>query len=315
MDANHRQVAILIAAYNAGLTLDRAIKSALAQPEAAEVCVVDDGSIDDTAARAQAWADADGRVIVIRQPRNAGPASARNAGIAATSAPWIGVLDADDYLLSGRLAALLAVAAEADFIADTLIRVKDRELPLGVSTPLSPIKIDLETFLLGDLGRSRDQLNFGFLKPLMRRSFLRDKGLRYNEDMRLGEDFDLYARALAHGARFLLGGPAGYVSVEREGSLSKAHGSTELAAHRDNHRDISAIRQLSRGEARALRQHWDFVDRRLQWSRFAEASKAGDVRRALSAFRSPQASLFVAQCALREIWRRGMALAGRLRGA
>lgn len=311
MSAPSRDIAIIIAAYNAEATLDRAVRSALDQPEAAEVCIVDDCSTDTTRARAEAWTERDGRVVVLRQACNAGPAAARNAAIAATSAPWLAVLDADDYMTPGRFTAMLAHAGDADFVADALIRVAEGAALAPPTLPFAPQRIDLEAFLMGDLGLSNGQLNFGFLKPLMRRTFLQTHGLAYNQGMRLGEDFDLYARALAHGARFLLGGPAGYVSIERLGSLSKAHGSAELFVHRDGHKDISAIRPLSIGESRALRRHWDFVDRRLQWSRFAEAAKTRDIPTALSALQSPQAALHIARCLIQELWRRGTAFAGR----
>ena len=41
------QIAVVIAAYNAEATLDRAVASALAQPETAEICIVDDCSTDE----------------------------------------------------------------------------------------------------------------------------------------------------------------------------------------------------------------------------------------------------------------------------
>src|SRR5688572_8809285 len=110
--------AILIAAYNAEATLDRAIRSALDQPEVVEVCVIDDASRDGTLALARAWAARDSRVIALSSSVNAGPAAARNAGLAATTAPWVGILDADDYFLPGRIAAMLDHADDADFIAD-----------------------------------------------------------------------------------------------------------------------------------------------------------------------------------------------------
>ncbi len=87
------QIAVIIAAYNAAATLERAVRSALAQPETAEVCVVDDASTDEMPAIAQRLASMDARVHVLRQPRNAGPAAARNAALAATDAPWIAILD------------------------------------------------------------------------------------------------------------------------------------------------------------------------------------------------------------------------------
>jgi succinoglycan biosynthesis protein ExoU len=46
--AQAAQAAIVIAAYNAEATIARAIRSALAQPEVGEVCVVDDASTDAT---------------------------------------------------------------------------------------------------------------------------------------------------------------------------------------------------------------------------------------------------------------------------
>ena len=115
-------VAILIAAYNAEATLARAIASALAQPEVAEVFVIDDASQDKTVEIAAAAARADARVRVLTQTANAGPAAARNLGLAHARADWIGVLDADDYFQPGRIGRLLAFAGGADFIADALLR-------------------------------------------------------------------------------------------------------------------------------------------------------------------------------------------------
>ena len=63
--------AILIAAYNAGATLPRAIASALAEPEVSQVVVIDDASEDETLAHAEAAAAADPRVTVVTQKLNA----------------------------------------------------------------------------------------------------------------------------------------------------------------------------------------------------------------------------------------------------
>jgi succinoglycan biosynthesis protein ExoU len=217
------QTAVLIAAYNASATLDRAVASALAQPETVEVCIVDDGSSDDTQAQARAWAARDTRVTVLSQA-NAGPGAARNAALAATRSPWVAILDADDYWLPGRLASLFNHAERADFIADSLIRVRE-----GTAVPSPPpadpasAPLSLEAFLLGNLGALKGPLDLGYLKPLMRRTFLDAHALRYRPELRLGEDYEMYARALALGARFLITPPAGYVSIERAGSLSKHH--------------------------------------------------------------------------------------------
>ncbi len=300
--------AVVIAACNAGSTISRAIASALVQPETAEVCIVDDGSQDDTRAEAEAWAARDARVIVLSQA-NAGPAAARNAAIAATRSPWIALLDADDYWLPGRLTALHGQAKNADCVADALIRVADGAEPTAVpiGTSCQQQCLTLEDFLLGNLGKRDGPLDLGYLKPLMRRAFLDTHGLRYRSELRLGEDFDLYARALTLGARFLLTSPAGYVSVERANSLSKNHGEVDLQQLRDCGAGFAVLRPLTRSEQRALRRHYTSVDCRLQWLRLIHAVKAKDVPAALSAFRSPSVAVYLATRLCEQLWVRSTA--------
>jgi len=66
-----------------------------AEPEVRHVIVVDDGSSDDTAARAAQCGAKKGRVIVEQLPSNLGPAAARNVALKISTAPWVAVLDGD----------------------------------------------------------------------------------------------------------------------------------------------------------------------------------------------------------------------------
>ena len=61
---------------------------------------------------------------------------------------------------------------------------------------------------------------FGFLQPLIRRDFLLEHGLRYAEDIMVGEDFLLYFESIALGGRFHLTPVAHYVQRIRSGSHS-----------------------------------------------------------------------------------------------
>lgn len=302
--------AIIIAAYNASETLDRAIASALAQPETAEVCVVDDGSTDATLTLAQGWARRDGRVMALSQA-NAGPAAARNTAIAATKAPWIAILDADDFLLPGRLAALHAHAGNADFVADALTRTPEGAPAPERANGFGPgAALTFEHFVLGNLGALKGPLDLGFLKPLMRRSFIAQHGMVYRTELRLGEDYEFYARALALRARFVIGDEAGYVSVERPGSLSKEHSPEDLHRLRDCDQSLAALDNLSQAEQRALRRHWGSVDCRLQWRLLIDAVKRRDAGAALATFHTPQAALYLAARLGEQVWVRGRALAG-----
>ncbi len=300
-----RDTAVIIAAYNAAETLERAIASALAQPDTAEVCVVDDGSRDGTLALAQAWAGRDARVIALSQA-NAGPGAARNAAIAATSSPWIAILDADDFLLPGRLAAMHAHAGEADFVADTLMRTPEDAPAPSAPAGFGPGEgLSFEAFVLGNLGALKGPLDLGFLKPLMRRAFVRSKNLAYRPELRLGEDYEFYARALAYGARFVVGGEAGYISVERAGSLSKAHSPEDLRRLRDCDDGLLSIPALIEAERRAIKRHWRSVDCRLQWRLLIEAVKKRDAGAALRTFHTPEAALYLAARLSEQVWLRG----------
>ncbi|MBL8530654.1 MAG: glycosyltransferase [Hyphomonadaceae bacterium] len=296
-------VAVIIAAYNAEATLERAIDSALAQPETAQVCVVDDGSRDGTLAVARAAALRDARVLALTQV-NAGPAAARNAAIAATTAPWIAILDSDDYMLPGRLATLMAAAEGADFVADALMRVREEDpAPALNGTGFTPTTLDFENFVRGNMSVAHG-LDLGFLKPVMRRGFLETHALTYR-GLRLGEDYDFYCRALLHGARFLVGGSAGYISIDRPGSLSNDHTAEDLRQMRDCDSAYPAIRPLTKRERDVLRQHWARVDCRLQWRLLIDAVKRRDAMAAISTFHSPPAARYLAARLGEQLWQRG----------
>jgi glycosyltransferase involved in cell wall biosynthesis len=103
-------VSVVIPMRNARRYVAEAIAGVLGQGhEALEVVVVDDGSSDDSPAVAAATGD--NRVRLLAQDP-AGAAAARNRGIAASSAPYLAFLDADDRWTCGKLAAQLAVLAQ-----------------------------------------------------------------------------------------------------------------------------------------------------------------------------------------------------------
>jgi glycosyltransferase involved in cell wall biosynthesis len=108
MERGDLLVSVIIPAYNAEIFLREAIGSVLGQAyRPIEVNVVDDGSTDGTAQIAAGYGDA---VKCIRQP-NAGPAAARNRGIAAAQGDVLAFLDADDVWTEGALEAQMSCLA------------------------------------------------------------------------------------------------------------------------------------------------------------------------------------------------------------
>ena len=97
-------VDVLVAARDRGDTIERAVASALAQDEVRAVIVVDDGSTDDTTARARRCDPEGKRLIIERLSSSVGPAAARNIAIEISTAPWLTILDATTFFFVDELA-------------------------------------------------------------------------------------------------------------------------------------------------------------------------------------------------------------------
>lgn len=90
-------VSIITAAYNAASFLDETIESVRRQTLGDyEHLIVDDASVDHTRARAEWWAARDPRIRVLAQTKRAGPAQARNRGLAEATSDFVAFIDSDD---------------------------------------------------------------------------------------------------------------------------------------------------------------------------------------------------------------------------
>ncbi len=104
-------LSVIIPVHDRALTVAHAICSVLNDdPEnAVEVVVVDDGSTDNIVAAIDAIGDP--RVILCRRS-HAGVAVARNAGVAASSAPFVAFLDSDDAIEPGWVHAFVQASID-----------------------------------------------------------------------------------------------------------------------------------------------------------------------------------------------------------
>jgi GT2 family glycosyltransferase len=118
------KISVILPTYSRRRILPRTIASVLAQDEPDfELIVVDDCSVDDTAAYLATLTDP--RIRVVRPDRNVGTAGARNLGLEAARADVVALLDDDDIYLEHRLSAPLALfAREPDVVATLSSSVK-----------------------------------------------------------------------------------------------------------------------------------------------------------------------------------------------
>lgn len=288
-------VTVIIPCYNNTGTIEAAVQSAIGQTVPVQVIVIDDCSSDDSAQKARNVAPGDPRLVVLVQDRNQGPSAARNRAIANAGTKWVAILDADDRMHPDRLRRLIeqAESDNLDLIADDLIRVDAVADPkqgtrLWSDTPIGVLPLTLCRFARENIdSRTGSRRELGYLKPVMRREFLESHALAYREDMRLAEDFDLYARALKAGARFSLVDPCGYFSVDYPNSLSKEYASTHMKPVLECDLELLKTPSLTIEERAAIGEHKLLWHKNWSWMRLIESVRARDPLGVARAFIAP----------------------------
>lgn len=263
-------VTFLIAAFNAEESIARAVESALAQRGVSvEVVVADDCSTDRTVEVARGFPARSVRVVQLGT--NRGPGGARNAGLAAASGRWVAVLDADDAVHPERLARMIdrAEAAGARIAVDNLEVVRegtDTGEPMFAPEHLETLTLLSLADLIGTSLLFESTFSYGYMKPVFERRFLIEAGLRYDETLRIGEDYIFLASALARGGRCAVEPGAFYRYHVRAGSISRVlephHVEAMLRADeaflREHDLDAEALAAQAR-RARSLRKGASFL--------------------------------------------------------
>ena len=180
-------------AYNSGGTIDAAVQSVVSQSfEDWELIICDDGSKDDTLAKANDWSKRDARIQVICNPANQGLAVTLDNCIAASRSELLIRQDADDISLPGRFARLIKTIDESPsaVVVGSWVTCFDGVNDLGIiRTSSCPIKKDL---LKGTI----------FFHPscIMRKSAVLSVGGYGNEPwLRRSQDYYLWFRLYAAG--------------------------------------------------------------------------------------------------------------------
>ena len=207
-------VSVIIPVYNAETHLAECLRSVLSQHhQSLDVVCVDDGSTDGSASILASLADRDRRVTVLRQT-NRGVSAARNAGLAVARGDLVAFVDADDVCAPELIGHLTrAMSAEVDLVLE------------GGSRPVTHRGEQAMADLL------LQALKGSMLNPpwgkLYRRHLIQRSGVRFAENVSLGEDllFNLEYLSHARGARVV--SDRHYHNRAVEGSLTRSYRPTK----------------------------------------------------------------------------------------
>ncbi|MBK8905198.1 MAG: glycosyltransferase [Anaerolineaceae bacterium] len=94
-EKNEARITAVIPAFNEAKHINRVLDPLSSMPQLNEIIVVDDGSVDDTAAVVRAYRAADERIQLVSLPHNVGKGGAIMAGIQASCPDLLVLLDAD----------------------------------------------------------------------------------------------------------------------------------------------------------------------------------------------------------------------------
>lgn len=202
-------VSVLMVARNTAPFIDAAIRSVRAQTFTdIEILVVDDRSSDDTVQLAHAHARADDRVRVI-PGSGEGLSAVRNVSLDAAQGRLAVIVDSDDALDLHHIEQLVEGQARdgAQICVTNMLEFEQNGNGIRAmrfahgeawqtARSIGPAEFARRAMI------GTHEVSLGYLKPLFDLQFLRDHAIRYDERLRIGEDFDLVLRAMLAGARY-----------------------------------------------------------------------------------------------------------------
>ena len=193
---------VIIPLYNKAPYVRKAIKSVTEQTyKEWELVVVDDGSTDGSGKIVCEFTDS--HISLVKQD-NAGVSTARNRGVAESTAPYICFLDADDWWEPSfleEMAGLIERHPDAGIYGTGYYIVKNgkkRVAPIGVSEGFTEGEINYCAVYAKTLCMPLTSISVAIPRKIF------DEFGGFKPNLKLGEDFDLWIRiALKHKVVFL----------------------------------------------------------------------------------------------------------------
>lgn len=189
-----------------------------------EAICIDDGSTDGSAAILDAYAAKDSRIKVIHK-QNGGVSSARNRGIEESTAPYISMVDSDDFLAPDALEKLLEAAQkdDCDLVCCTMKKIYSNG---HTETEQSGFAAGIHDAAPSDIYR------FAMRSPcckLYKRDIIEREKIRFPLNVPICEDDVFVVTYWFYVKRFYMLNEPLYSYLQSESSVLKKLGNGELA--------------------------------------------------------------------------------------
>lgn len=196
-------VSVIVPNYNGGAFIEQALDSIVAQSYTnIEIIAVDDGSSDDSAEILEHYKSTEPRMKVVFQ-ENSGVAVARNVGIGCATGDYIAFLDSDDYWHPEKLSLQIKFLEKSPsfavcFSSFLVWLPEDRahyRSPENIYSAIAVHKnLDLDDAYSGWIYHILLQDVYVWTGTVVIRREIFDEVGCFNEDLKIGEDHDLWLR-------------------------------------------------------------------------------------------------------------------------
>lgn len=183
------KVSVVMLTYKRGGIVSSAIESILAQTyKDFEFIIINDGSLDETDDVVKEYVKNDKRIRYYKNPKNMGIAYSRNRAFGLARAPYIMIMDDDDYSLKWRMESQVKFLDENPQI-DVLVG-QIRGFP---KVPENHNVIASHLIQHNVVGNAN---------IMYRRDFAKKHKIFYDEGLVISEDWDYWVKMLFNGAKF-----------------------------------------------------------------------------------------------------------------
>lgn len=188
-------VSVIVPVYNVEKYIEKSMTSICSQKNVSyEIILVNDGTVDKSIEMAERVLSHSKVSYKVYSQKNQGLPVARNVGLRHASGKYVVFIDSDDYLNENHLYSLWKLCCEYELtVAHTLFELTFENNRMGkdISMECKDSIVDHEELLYGFMRR---QPAIHCCTLMIKRSFLLDNGLLFNENLKFGEDAEFMCR-------------------------------------------------------------------------------------------------------------------------